>query len=63
MGIKVYKPTTPGRRKSSVDDFSDVTKKNPEKSLLKIIKDKQDVIIAEKLLLDTEVVVLKNIIV
>ena len=38
MGIKVYKPTTPGRRKSSVDDFSDVTKKNPEKSLLKIIK-------------------------
>jgi large subunit ribosomal protein L2 len=40
MGIKVYKPTTPGRRKSSVDDFSDVTKKNPEKSLLKILKPK-----------------------
>jgi len=38
MGIKVYKPTTPGRRKSSVDDFSDVTKKDPEKSLIKIIK-------------------------
>jgi len=33
MGIKVYKPTTPGRRKSSVDDFSDITKTEPEKFL------------------------------
>lgn len=38
MGVKVYKPTTPGRRKSSVDDFSDITKKYPEKSLTKAIK-------------------------
>jgi large subunit ribosomal protein L2 len=33
MAVKVYKPTTPGRRKSSVQDFSDITKKDPEKSL------------------------------
>lgn len=38
MGIKVYKPTTPGRRKTSVDTFSDVTKKRPEKKLIKIKK-------------------------
>jgi len=36
MGIKVYKPTTKGRRKSSVDDFKDITAKKPEKSLIKI---------------------------
>jgi len=34
MPIKRYKPTTPGRRKSSVQDFSDVTKMRPEKSLV-----------------------------
>lgn len=34
MAIKIYKPTSPGRRRSSVDAFSDVTKKNPEKSLV-----------------------------
>ncbi|MFH0818912.1 MAG: 50S ribosomal protein L2 [Patescibacteria group bacterium] len=33
MGVTKYKPTTPGRRKSSVDDFSDITKKKPVKSL------------------------------
>lgn len=38
MGIKVYKPTSAGRRKSSVDDFSDITKSKPEKSLIKILK-------------------------
>ncbi|MFA7654214.1 MAG: 50S ribosomal protein L2 [Candidatus Magasanikbacteria bacterium] len=38
MGIKVYKPTTDGRRKSSVDDFSDITKFEPEKSLTTILK-------------------------
>lgn len=38
MGIKVYKPTTPGRRKTSVDDFSDITKRKPEKKLIKIKK-------------------------
>ena len=37
MGIRQYKPTTPGRRQGSVSDFTDLThrKKNrPEKSLL-----------------------------
>lgn len=33
MPIKVYKPTTAARRKSSVQDFSDITKIEPEKSL------------------------------
>ncbi len=33
MAIKVYKPTSSGRRHSSVDSFSDITKKKPEKSL------------------------------
>lgn len=40
MGIRVYKPTTPGRRKSSVDDFSDITKSTPEKSLTVPVKKK-----------------------
>jgi large subunit ribosomal protein L2 len=35
MAIKKYKPLTPARRKSSVDDFSDLTSKKPEKKLLK----------------------------
>ncbi|MFZ2189954.1 MAG: 50S ribosomal protein L2 [Candidatus Magasanikiibacteriota bacterium] len=38
MGIKVYKPTTPGRRKSSVQDFSDITNIVPEKSLVTTLK-------------------------
>ncbi len=33
MAIKVYNPTSPGRRNSSVQDFSDLTKKRPEKGL------------------------------
>ncbi len=40
MGIKIYKPTSPGRRKSSVDDFSDITKSKPEKSLVTILQPK-----------------------
>jgi large subunit ribosomal protein L2 len=37
MGIRFYKPTTPGRRGGSVSDFAEVTdrKKKPEKSLLR----------------------------
>ncbi len=37
MGIRQYKPVTPGRRGGSVSDFSDITdrKKKPEKSLLR----------------------------
>ena len=34
MGIRKYKPTTPGRRGSSVSDFSEVTRSTPEKSLV-----------------------------
>jgi large subunit ribosomal protein L2 len=36
MGIRNYKPTSPGRRQGSVSDFADITdrKKKPEKSLL-----------------------------
>lgn len=40
MGIKVYNPTSPGRRKSSVLDFSEITKQRPEKSLI-VIKRKK----------------------
>src|SRR6266853_215966 len=37
MGIRYYKPTTPGRRGGSVSDFAEITdrKKKPEKSLLR----------------------------
>lgn len=35
MAVKKYKPTTPGRRKASVQDFSDITKTKPEGSLVK----------------------------
>jgi len=38
MPIKIYKPTTAGRRKSSVDAFADVTKFEPEKSLVTVLK-------------------------
>src|SRR5213594_5170485 len=36
MGLKYFKPTTPGRRQGSVSDYSELTdrKKKPEKSLL-----------------------------
>jgi len=38
MGIKFYKPTTPGRRGMMGQDFSLLTKKEPEKKLIKAIK-------------------------
>jgi large subunit ribosomal protein L2 len=34
MGIKIVKPTTPGRRQAKFDDFADITATKPEKSLL-----------------------------
>lgn len=34
MGIRVYKPTSAGRRNASVNTHEEVTKKSPEKSLL-----------------------------
>ena len=39
MGIRKYKPTSPGRRDASVSDFADLTKgAKPEKSLLRPLK-------------------------
>ena len=40
MGIRIYKPTSPGRRNSSVSDFAELTDKNkkPEKSLTEPLK-------------------------
>src|SRR6476646_3213053 len=35
MGIRKYKPTTPGRRGSSVADFVEITRSEPEKSLVR----------------------------
>jgi len=40
MAVKKYKPTTPGRRHSSVQDFSDITKTKPEKSLISTMNKK-----------------------
>ena len=40
MVIKKYKPTSPGRRNMSVNTFDEVTKKEPEKSLLTPLKSK-----------------------
>ena len=34
MGMKHFKPYTPSRRNMTVSDFSEITKKTPEKSLL-----------------------------
>jgi large subunit ribosomal protein L2 len=38
MGIRKYKPTTPGRRGSSVADFVEITRSTPEKSLVEPLK-------------------------
>ncbi|MGE5473523.1 MAG: 50S ribosomal protein L2 [Ignavibacteriales bacterium] len=38
MAIKKYSPTTPSRRQMTVIDYSDLTKKAPEKSLLEPMK-------------------------
>lgn len=40
MPIKIYKPTSAGRRISSVDSFSDLTKFEPEKSLTTVLHPK-----------------------
>jgi len=37
MAIRVYRPTSPGRRFASVLDWSEITKKEPEKALLQRI--------------------------
>jgi len=38
MGIRVYKPTSAGRRNSSVNDYAELTTTRPEKSLCRRIK-------------------------
>lgn len=38
MAIKAYKPTSPGRRGMTVSTFEEITKKEPEKSLLITLK-------------------------
>ena len=38
MGIRRYKPTTPGRRGASGSDYSEVTRSRPEKALTKPVK-------------------------
>jgi large subunit ribosomal protein L2 len=38
MGIRIYRPTSPGRRNSSVNDFVELTTDRPEKTLCKRLK-------------------------
>ncbi|MFH1577646.1 MAG: 50S ribosomal protein L2 [Candidatus Omnitrophota bacterium] len=38
MGIKKYRPTTPSLRWTRLSDFAEITKSNPEKSLLRPLK-------------------------
>ena len=40
MGVKKVKPTSPGRRSQSYSTFDEITSTTPEKSLLKVIKEK-----------------------
>jgi large subunit ribosomal protein L2 len=35
MGIKIYRPTSPGRRGMSVSDFEEITRSTPERSLVR----------------------------
>jgi len=38
MAVRKYKPTTPGRRGSSVSDFKEITRSRPEKSLTRPLR-------------------------
>ena len=38
MAVKRYKPTSPGRRFLTVSTFEEITRKEPEKSLLAPLK-------------------------
>ncbi len=38
MGIKKYKPTSPGRRLGTVSDFAEITKTKPEKNLTSAVR-------------------------
>ena len=48
MGIKTYNPYTPSRRNMTGSDFSEITKKTPEKSLLVSLSRMPDVTIRVK---------------
>ena len=50
MGIKKYNPYTPSRRNMTSSDFSEITKKTPEKSLCVSKKNMLDVTIRVRLL-------------
>lgn len=41
MGVRTYKPYTPGRRQAVSSDFSEITKGKPEKSLTKFVHRKK----------------------
>ena len=60
MALKKYKPTTPARRYYSVSSFAEITKTQPEKSLLRPKRVKQEEIIMVELLFATKVLVLSN---
>ena len=60
MPIKVYKPTSPGRREMSVSTFEETTRDNPERSLLAPLKKKSGVIIKAALLFGIVVVVING---
>ena len=38
MALKVYRPTSPGRRRMTGSSFEEITKSKPEKSLLVTLK-------------------------
>jgi large subunit ribosomal protein L2 len=40
MPVRVYKPTSPGRRQMSVGDFSELAKKRPERSLVEGVRNR-----------------------
>ena len=40
MGVKQYKPTSPGRRFQTVSDFAEITRSTPEKSLVEALPKK-----------------------
>lgn len=38
MAVKKFKPTTPARRNMTVPGFEEITKRNPERSLITVLK-------------------------
>ncbi|MCB0021667.1 MAG: 50S ribosomal protein L2, partial [Caldilinea sp.] len=40
MAIKIYRPTSPGRRNMSVSTFEEITRSKPERSLLAPLRKK-----------------------